>query len=450
MTYQKVLYRIITSTLFLSLVSGCANYSRVTNVEIEADHNGDFYTQSQYFKKNEDLKIFMSFSGGGTRAAAFSYGVLETLRDIKIPLNEKEISLLSEVDVISSVSGGSFTSAYYGLYGDKIFEDYEHIFLKTDVQGILVRGIFNPLNWFRFVGSSFDRSELAIDYYDKYIFKGATFADFRKDMPFIQINATDLSSGHPFIFKQEYFDLICSDLSRFKVARAVAASSAVPVAFAPITVKNYKECKDISIPKIWTDIKFVDSVRTREMKEALGRYSDKEKVQYVHLVDGGIADNLGLRVLYDSVNVSGGVTTLAKKTASAPPKYLVIILINAAVSPEKNMDRTDEEPPISEQIDAFSSAQINRYSIESIQLLKESLQLWATQLSETVDYEVKPYFIQIDFDGIQEKSKNKLLNTVSTSFVLPPEQVDGLRKAAHYLLNESQEFQSLLRDLRAK
>ena len=71
-----------------------------------------------------------------------------------------------------------------------------------------MNGIFNPLNWFRFICSNFDRSELAINYYDKSIFQGATFADFRRDMPFIQINATDLSSGHPFIFKQEYFDLL--------------------------------------------------------------------------------------------------------------------------------------------------------------------------------------------------------------------------------------------------
>jgi NTE family protein len=45
--------------------------------------------------------------------------------------------------------------------------------------------------------------------------------------------------GNRFVFSQEQFDLICSDLSQLEVARAVAASSAVPVAFSPIVLKNY-------------------------------------------------------------------------------------------------------------------------------------------------------------------------------------------------------------------
>ncbi|MCP3690000.1 MAG: hypothetical protein GY784_16470 [Gammaproteobacteria bacterium] len=89
--------------------------------------------------------------------------------------------------------------AYYGLYGNKIFDDFEKDVLKRDIQKDLVSGLLNPLNWFKFTNSGFDRTELAINYYDEHIFKGATFADFRKDMPFIQINATDMSGGQSFI-----------------------------------------------------------------------------------------------------------------------------------------------------------------------------------------------------------------------------------------------------------
>ena len=35
------------------------------------------------------------------------------------------------------MSGGSFTALAYGLYGDKLFADYEQRFLKRDVQGEL-------------------------------------------------------------------------------------------------------------------------------------------------------------------------------------------------------------------------------------------------------------------------------------------------------------------------
>ena len=52
------------------------------------------------------------------------------------------------MDVISSVSGGSFTAAYYGLFGDQLFEDFETVFLRRNVQSELLAALFNPLRWF--------------------------------------------------------------------------------------------------------------------------------------------------------------------------------------------------------------------------------------------------------------------------------------------------------------
>jgi hypothetical protein len=63
----------------------------------------------------------VAFSGGGTRAASLAYGVLQELADTEMMTAEGPRSLLNEIDMISSVSGGSFTSAYYGLYGDRLF-----------------------------------------------------------------------------------------------------------------------------------------------------------------------------------------------------------------------------------------------------------------------------------------------------------------------------------------
>src|SRR5215813_11303086 len=64
---------------------------------------------------HEDL-VILAFSGGGTRAAAFSYGVLEALRSVEIITKEnRKIRMLDEVDVITGISGGSFTALAYGL-----------------------------------------------------------------------------------------------------------------------------------------------------------------------------------------------------------------------------------------------------------------------------------------------------------------------------------------------
>lgn len=438
----------LTLLIIVTFISGCALQSRVENVELNNNQSQMAYTQANHKSSDvDDMRVYLSFSGGGTRAAAFSYGVMKELRDTLVSIDNKERTMLSEVDIISSVSGGSFTSAYYGLYGDDIFTNYESDFLKRDVQEVLIHGLFNPINWIKFISSNFDRTELAIDYYNDVIFKNATFADFRKDGPFIQINATDLNSGESLLFKQEYFNLLCSDLSKLEVARAVTASSAVPVAFAPVVLENYSDC-GFETPE-WLSDYFANAPddRTRQVADNLKNYLNKDKIKYIHLVDGGIADNLGIRALYDTINLTGGSEQLLEKLDAKPPKFLVLILVNAAVSPEKAMTKSSDEPSLSEQIDAVTSAQISRYSVESIQLLKNNLIEWGKKLSEVNNHEVKTFFIQIDFESIKNKKQFEMFNLVSTSLSLPSEQVNKLRDEGGRLLRSSPEFKKLLNEL---
>ncbi len=87
----------------------------------------------------------LSFSGGGTRAAAFSYGVLEELRRTGVPVAGRRRRLIDEVDLITGVSGGSFTAPAYALHGERLFSEYEERFLKRDVQGALAWRTLNPL-----------------------------------------------------------------------------------------------------------------------------------------------------------------------------------------------------------------------------------------------------------------------------------------------------------------
>lgn len=86
--------------------------------------------------------------------------------------------------------------------------------------------MFNPLRWFTPQG----RTCAAARLYDRTIFHGARFADLQRgDRPLVIINSSDFESGDRFAFLQGYFGLLCSDLSSFPIADAVAASSAVPV-----------------------------------------------------------------------------------------------------------------------------------------------------------------------------------------------------------------------------
>ena len=240
---QLLIIRLLAFGFPLLLISGCASYGVIDNAPQKAAGDAERYSirSSGDAGRSGDISLMLAFSGGGTRAAAFAYGVLEELRDTGVVTKGRSERLLDEVDFISSVSGGSFTAAYYGLYGSRIFDDFEEVFLRRNVEGKLIRGVLNPLEWFRRTG----RTEMAVGYYEKNVFHGATFGDMkRKGGPLVLINASDLGYGVRFSFIQEYFNLLCSDLSSFPVARAVTASSAVPVLFNPVVVENYQDCKE--------------------------------------------------------------------------------------------------------------------------------------------------------------------------------------------------------------
>ena len=217
-----------------------------------------FQTRQPHFK-NQDILVVLAFSGGGTRAAAFSYGVLEFLRRTEVigPKGNK-VRLLDAVDVITGVSGGSFTALAYGLYGDKLFADYEQRFLKRDVQGELLarpstRAIGEP------VSTGWGRSELAAQFYDEILFNGATFDDLdRGKGPFIVASATDISTGARVPFNQDLWNVLCSDLNAVRLSRAAAASSAVPVVLSPVTINNYGGTCNYEVPawvKLFTQIR---------------------------------------------------------------------------------------------------------------------------------------------------------------------------------------------------
>ena len=123
------------------LLAGCA--TRPVNPPLaKADPlKGYRYLTSERMAHPSEDFILLAFSGGGTRAAAFSYGVLEALRQVEVTApGGKKGRLLDSVSVITGVSGGSFTALSYGLYGEKLFEQYEQRFLKRDVEGT-ARGV---------------------------------------------------------------------------------------------------------------------------------------------------------------------------------------------------------------------------------------------------------------------------------------------------------------------
>jgi NTE family protein len=292
---------------------------------------------------------------------------------------------------------------------------------------------------------------MAVDYYEDTIFKGATFADMQQvDGPFVAINATDFARGVRFSFVQDYFDLLCSDLSSFPVARAVTASSAVPVLFNPVVVENHSDC-DRTKAQAW-----LQKVRERVLDkpdlmltvDGLDSYADHDQRRYIHFVDGGISDNLGLRAFYEVIELSGGFMQYAEKMRHTPPRRLILISVNASTDPQSSMDETPKQPSIAHSISAVSNVQLRRYTADTIALVDKSLKRWAEEISSP-QHSVESYFILLDFNGIEDPNQREFLNQIPTSFSLTDEQVDALIAAGGELLRGNPEFRRLLADLAA-
>jgi len=461
---KRFFFSILTSTWIAVVVTGCAHYP-INEALKQVDPQSGYRPRSTGAPGNsENLLLYLTFSGGGTRAAALSYGVLEELRKTEVVIDGKKRRLLDEIDGISSVSGGSFTAGYYGLFGDRIFEDFETKFLKKNIQGgLTARTFLNPINWFRLSSTHFDRSDLAAEYYDKHVFEGKTFGDMAaRKGPMIMMNATDMTHGIRLGFSQDAFDIMCSDLSHFQVARAAAASSAVPMLLSPITMRNYAGSCGFKVPERFKEIleDRTTSERLFYLANNIAPFLDSQKKPYIHLVDGGVADNLGLRAVLDRVISRGSVWELIKGTPREKASKVAFMVVNAETQPDTKWDRAEAIPPLGAMMSAYSSIGIERYNEETIALLKESVKSWAEEIKaqrckgEAVSTapgscgDIQFYVVEVKFDALKDETERMYFKRLPTAFKLPPEKVDKLRDVARRLLVNSEEFQRLLGDLK--
>jgi NTE family protein len=135
-TMHRVPTRLVRAAILAALVlCGCATVAPVNvpvgRVEPETGYRiAKLLGRHRGPANNPDALVFLAFSGGGTRAAALSYGVLEELRRTPIWVKGHQHSMLDEVDLVAGVSGGSFTALAYALYGKRLFDEYQDRFLK--------------------------------------------------------------------------------------------------------------------------------------------------------------------------------------------------------------------------------------------------------------------------------------------------------------------------------
>ena len=425
------------------LLAGCATYGRIDNQPLTsaaARQPGYGMSEAASAGRRDDITLVLAFSGGGSRAAALAYGVLLELRDTRIGANGDR-RLLDEVDAISAVSGGSFTAAYYGLHGDDTFRDFESGFLRRDLTSDVLHRILSPRRWFTPEG----RSDAASTLYDGTIFKGATFADLqRRNGPLIVINASDLEGGIRFAFLQEFFDLLCSDLRSYPLADAVAASSAVPVLFEPVVLQNNSGCASPHLPQ-----PAEDSPQLQQVVKGLRGYADKQQRHYVHLADGGLTDNLGLRAFQETIDLAGGLRPFLRKIGREPNGHVVVVSVDASGKAAEGLGLERRAPSMLRAVDIMSDVQLHRYNAATLEQMQDSLQRWAKDVS-TPERKVQPRLVTVALRDVVDESERQRLSRISTNFDLEGGQVDALVAAGRALLRANPEFRGLLDALGGK
>ncbi|UCD81018.1 MAG: patatin-like phospholipase family protein [Desulfobacterales bacterium] len=463
--------RLMLWFLVVLALAGCA--SRPINAPIaQVDPNSGYRPHLLMTKRqNNDPHTFfvLSFSGGGTRAAAFSYGVLEELRRTEVIVSGHRRRLINEVDVITGVSGGSFTALSYALYGDRLFSEYEGRFLKRDVQGALTWRTLNPFNWWKFIGGSAGRSELAAEYYDEILFEGAAFGDLLdRQGPVAIATGTDLSTGSRLAFFQNDFDLLCSDLNTVRLSRAAATSSAVPIVLSPVTFNNYGGNCGYQYPA-WVRSVADPEHRARPAGRALQRYREMQDFQnskdrpFIHLVDGGVADNIGVRGVLEALEELAASAAFRGEVGFGVIRRIVLLVVNARSSPRTDWDRRESPPGTISQLLQASGVPIDRYSFETVETMKDRAEIWkwrrdllvaqarlagaTEEAAEGSVPSVTLHVLDVSFDAISDPKERAYFMNLPTSFVLPAEDIDRLREVAGALLRQSAEYETIVHEL---
>jgi NTE family protein len=404
-----------------------------------------------------DVLVILTLSGGGTRAAALAYGTMEALRDVKLKMGGRSRRLLDEVDVINAVSGGSIVAGYYAVHRDGLFRDFESRFLKRDVERQIRAEVFANLP--RLAQARFSRGELLAEYFDRELYDGATYSDLARGSmrPYVVINASALATGARFPFTQAQFDLLCSDLGSVSVGRAVAASAALPPFFGPITIDNFAgSCGPVSLPGFAANGGATTPTRVVRLEEAR-TYLDRTRRPHIHLVDGGLIDNLGLRVAGDFAVEQGGFFQLVEALGYRDVSHVVFISVNAETASNHAIDQNANTPNFLQTLNALKLPG-SAHSSDVAEHLRASFDGWRDEVrrarqsaggrSGRMDGEgPKFYFIDVSLQGIADESERNSFQTIPTALTLDAATVDRLRAVARKLLLESPELKRLAADL---
>jgi len=239
---------------------------------------------------------------------------------------------------------------------------------------------------------------------------------------------------------------------------AVAASSSVPVLLSPMTLRNHsQECRKNGIAQ---RIPFAQGTgyRARLYELQQRSYLDGAARPYVHLVDGSVADNLGVRPLLDRALAGRGVGEGFREVRLEPGRVrrLVLITVNAERDPNERVDERDELPSSLEVFDALRFGAGSHATHETQEFLADIARQWGETLQgqaggqEIFTSDARIHVVQVNLrDAPADAQGRAALMRIPTAFSVQPGEVAHLVEAGRSVLRRSAAFQALRSDLHA-
>ncbi|SEP75775.1 patatin-like phospholipase family protein [Thalassovita taeanensis] len=450
----------------LLVLTGCAALNTPLNHPLGQGENLSLIS-AEAAARDGEIWVGLAFSGGGMRASAFAHGMLEELRAATATAADPD-GILSDVRLVTGVSGGSVTAANFALHGPQSLDRYREIYLTQNAEKYMANSPVNPLVIARGLSGGANGRKTFGRFLDETLFDGATFGDLRKRSNVITwINATDLANQTTFLFTPETFDALCSDLSDYPISDAVAASAAFPLVFSPIVLKSHHGTCNYTEPDWLISARHNPEANSamRAHAAALESYTDPEKVKYVKLLDGGITDNFGTTGLV--IERARARTAYAPMSAQQAVRMKRLLFLVADAGVEKHYKWSDKlrgpgGPQLAMSIARSSMGSASRTGYDAMRLeldnwqrdlveyrcglpagqvrkLRGSLRGWNCR-------DVKFFVGQVSFDGLEPEMKTRL-DEIPTRLRLKTQEVDLTIEAGRISTRQNPELNGFLRSV---
>lgn len=411
--------------------------------------------------------ILIAFSGGGSRAAALGLGVLQGLAAESYPQGPGRTRLVDQVKVVSSVSGGSVIAGWFGYGGPARMDEIKDKFLLKDNMATLLWTGADPITWARLAFTGYTRIDALRELLDKELFQGARIGEMQgPGKPIVVLNATDMASEEVFSFTPERFDDLCSDLAQLPISIGVSASAAFPVALSPQSLRNYSyEGCSQPMPQ-WV---------TKELTKTLPRYLNIEEFKraryayalrngegayrnehYLHLLDGGVADNQGVHALSDVLTAPHSQSQLLYDINTGHVRRIVVIAVNARSDTDNGVGANSAVPGLLQVVGSVIGTPIDATTAYANASLQELITTLNTAVppqapGQPLFNRLQVYGIPIDFDQFlpSQSQMQQDVKNIGTSWTLTPKQVDEAIDAGKILLQQHPCYQRLLIELKA-